>query len=57
MLAGSTLQAIGNPSVSTRMWRLRPFTSFERVLEKGQIGTIRLSMRRIAAMSMNVSDV
>src|ERR1700730_11218109 len=27
MLAGSTRQAIGRPNVSTRMWRLRPFTS------------------------------
>jgi hypothetical protein len=26
MLAGSTLHAIGRPNVSTRMWRLRPFT-------------------------------
>lgn len=27
VLAGSTRQAIGKPNVSTRMWRLRPFTS------------------------------
>ena len=26
MLAGSTLHAISSPKVSTRMWRLRPFT-------------------------------
>ena len=26
MLAGSTRHAIGRPNVSTRMWRLRPFT-------------------------------
>src|SRR5579863_2498586 len=25
MLAGSTRLAIGSPSISTRMWRLRPF--------------------------------